>query len=69
MLSVSCTGGVDSDAKKAAELMKKSMAATIEYDIEAADEYYKEYKEIKKQYEKTDEQSEFEKAYWKYAKE
>ncbi len=57
---------VDSDAKKAAELINKSKEATLEYDFEEAGEYYKQYKEIEDKYKNRPEQREFEKAYWQY---
>jgi hypothetical protein len=57
---------VDSDAKKAAGLMDKSMEATLEYDFEEAEKYYKQYKEIEDKYKNRPEQSDFERAYWQY---
>lgn len=57
---------VDSDARKAADLMDKSMEATLEYNFEDAEKYFKQYKEIEDKYKNLPEHKEFEEAYWKY---
>lgn len=57
---------VDGDAKKAAGLMDKSMEATLEYNFEDAEKYFKQYKEIEDKYKNRPERKEFEEAYWKY---
>lgn len=46
--------------------MDKSMEATLEYDFEEAEKYYKQYKEIEDKYKNRPEQSDFERAYWQY---
>jgi len=62
----SACSSVGSDAKKAADLMDKSMEATTEYDFDRASDYYRQYKELENKYKNTPEQTEFEEAYWKY---
>ncbi|MFR9165413.1 MAG: hypothetical protein ACLVKO_03955 [Dysgonomonas sp.] len=54
------------DAERAAELVNKSKEATLNYDLESAEKFYKEYQEIKNKYKNTDNNNEFEKTYWEY---
>lgn len=57
---------LDGDAKKAAELNKKSMDYAKDSDLQKAEELYKESQKIVDEYRKTDEYEEFRKAYNKY---
>lgn len=61
-----CGASVDSDAKDAAEMMQKSLDLSTEYELEKANEYFQQYKEIEKKYLNTDKHKEFTEAYWKY---
>ncbi len=61
-----CGSSVDSDAKNAAEMMRKSLDFSTEYELEKANEYFQQYKEIEKKYLNTDKHKEFTEAYWKY---
>jgi len=65
----SACSSLDSDAKKAAELNKKSINYAKESDLQKAEELYKESQEIVDEYRKTDEYEEFLKTYYKYLEE
>lgn len=64
--SLSACSSLDGDAKKAAELNKKSMNYAKDSDLQKAEELYRESQEIIDEYRKTDEYEEFQKAYNKY---
>lgn len=60
---------LDSDAKKAAELNKKSIDYAKSANLQKAEELYKESQEIVIRYEGTDDYDEFRKAYYRYMEE
>ena len=66
LLSLSACSSLDGDAKKAAELSKKSIDYAKDSDLQKAEELYKESQQIIDEYRKTDEYEEFQKAYNKY---
>ena len=64
--SFSACSSLDGDAKKAAELNKKSMNYAKDSDLQKADELYRESQEIINEYRITDDYEDFQKAYNKY---
>lgn len=59
-----CSDKLKSDAEEAHELMQKSIKATLDHDYEAADDFFRKYKEIENHYKNADNFQAFEKAYW-----
>lgn len=66
LVSFSACSSLDGDAKKAAELSKKSINYAKDSDLQKAEELYQESQQIIDEYRKTDEYEEFQKAYNKY---
>lgn len=62
----SACSSLDGDAKKAAELNKKSLDYAKDSDLKKAEELYQESQQIVDKYRKTDEYEDFQKAYNKY---
>lgn len=57
---------MDSDAKKAADLNKKSLEYVKEQNLEKAEKLYKESQEIIAKYKDTEQYKEFERVYFEY---
>lgn len=66
ILAVSCGGGVDSDAKKAASLTNKSIEKTNQLKLEEAEKLYKKSQAIIKKYESNRKSEKFNKLYQQY---
>ncbi|MFV0418789.1 MAG: hypothetical protein ACK5KT_08685 [Dysgonomonas sp.] len=64
-LLISCSS-MDSDAKKAADLNKKSLEYVKEQNLEKAEKLYKESQEIIAKYKDTEQYKEFERVYFEY---
>jgi hypothetical protein len=66
LFSFGACSSTDSDAKKAAELNKKSLKYIKEQNLQKADELYKEAQQIIAGYKNSDKNEDFLKAYYKY---
>lgn len=65
-ITITSCSSVESDAKKAAELNKKSLDYIKEQNLEKAEELYKESQEIIEQYKDTDQFVDFQRIYADY---
>lgn len=62
-IAITSCSSVENDAKKAAELNKKSLDYVKENDLEKAEELYKESQEIVERYKNTDQSVDFQRIY------